>query len=73
MQSSTLDLDKSTSSSQEKRYTVVLIVILLMSSRRRPALGGGDINHPTIKRINSLGMDGGIMKEKLRRTYVNPD
>jgi hypothetical protein len=43
-----------------------------MSSQRRPTPGGGDINHPTVKRINSLGMDGGIMKEKLRKTCVNP-
>jgi hypothetical protein len=55
-----LDLDKSTSSSQEKRYAVVLIVIILMSSQKRPAPRGGDVNHPTIKRINSLGMDGGL-------------
>jgi hypothetical protein len=57
----------------EKRYAVVLTVILLMSSRRRPAPEGGDVDHPTVKRINSLGMDGWILKEKLRRTYVNPD
>jgi hypothetical protein len=41
-----------------------------MSNRRRPALGG-DVDHPTDKRINSLGVDGRIMKEKLRRTCVN--
>jgi hypothetical protein len=63
MQSSTSDLDKSTSSFLDKRYTIVLIGILLMSSQRRPAPGGGDIDHPTIKRINSLRMDGAIMKE----------
>jgi hypothetical protein len=44
MQSSTLDLDKSTSSYQQKRYAIVLTVILLMSSRRRPAPRGGDVN-----------------------------
>ena len=50
-QSSTSDLDKSTSNSQKRRYTVILIVIPLMSSRRSPALGG-DIDHPETKRIN---------------------
>jgi hypothetical protein len=60
MQSSTSDLDKSTSSSLERRYVVTLTVILLMSSRRRIALGGGHVDHPTIKRINSLGMNGGL-------------
>jgi hypothetical protein len=59
MQSSTSHLDKSTSCSQEKRYAVVLIVILLMSSRRRPA-PRGEVDHPIDKRINSLGMDGGL-------------
>jgi hypothetical protein len=44
-----------------------------MSSQRRPAPRGGDVDDPTDKRINSLGMDGRIMKEKLRRTCVNPD
>jgi hypothetical protein len=44
-----------------------------MSSRQRPTLRGGDVDHPTDKRINSLGMDGRIMKEKLRRTYANLD
>jgi hypothetical protein len=68
-----MDLHKSTFSSQKKRYAIVLIVILLMSSRIRFAPKGGDVNRPTVKRINSLRMDGGIMKEKLRRTYVNPD
>jgi hypothetical protein len=34
---------------------------------------GGDVDHPTIKRINSLGIYGEIMKKKLRRTCVNPD
>jgi hypothetical protein len=61
MQSSTLDLDKSTSNSLEKRYDVALIVILLMSSQRSLALGG-DVDHPADKRINSLRMDGGTMK-----------
>jgi hypothetical protein len=44
-----------------------------MGSQRRPTPGGGDVDHPTDKSINSLGMDGRIMKEKLRRTCANPD
>jgi hypothetical protein len=44
-----------------------------MSSRRRPALGGGDVDHPTIKEDQFPRNGWGIMKEKLRRTCVNPD
>jgi hypothetical protein len=44
-----------------------------MSSQRRPAPRGGDINHLTDKRTNSIRMDGEIMKKKLRRTCSNPD
>ena len=50
-QSSTSDLDKSTSNSLKKRYAIISIVIPLMNSPRRPALGG-DINHPNAERIN---------------------
>jgi hypothetical protein len=45
--SSTLDLDKSTSTSQMERYAVTLIVILIMNSPRRTAIGG-DID-PAVK------------------------
>jgi hypothetical protein len=57
MQSSTSDLDKSTSNSLKKRYVVISIVILLMSSQRRTALGG-DVDHPAIKRTNPNGING---------------
>jgi hypothetical protein len=60
-QSSTSDLDKSTSNSLEKRYAVISIVILLMNNQRRPALGG-DVDHPDIKRINPRRVDGKNMK-----------
>ena len=56
-QSSTSDLDKSTSNSLEKRYVVILIVILLMNSQRRAALGG-DVDLPNIKGTNTDGMNG---------------
>jgi hypothetical protein len=45
-----------------------------MSSRRRPASGGGDVNHPTNKRINSLGMDGdyeGEVEKDLCQPWLN--
>jgi hypothetical protein len=61
MQSSTSDLDKSTSNSLEKRYVAISIVIPLMNSRRSPALGG-DVNHPNAKGINSPRMNGRKMK-----------
>jgi hypothetical protein len=50
MPSSSLDLDKSTSSFQMERYAVTLIVILLMSSPRSPAIGG-DVD-PTVKQTS---------------------
>ena len=56
-QSSTSDLDRSTSNSLEKRYAVILIVILLMNSQRRVALGG-DVDHPNVKGTNPDGMNG---------------
>jgi hypothetical protein len=61
--SSTLDLDKSTFNFLEKRYAVISIVILLISSQRRTALGG-DIDHPTVKRIKPNGMNGKIKRLK---------
>ena len=61
MQSSTSNLDKSTSISLEKRYAIFLIVIPLMSSRRSPALGG-DIDHPKTKRINPHRKVGAKMR-----------
>ena len=57
IQSSTADLDKSTSNSLEKRYAVISIVIPLMSSRGRTALGG-DVDHPNVKGTNPYGMNG---------------
>ena len=60
-QSSTLDLDKSTSNSLERRYAAISIVIPLMNSPRRLALGG-DVDHPDAKRVNSQRVDGNKMK-----------
>ena len=54
-QSSTSDLDKSTSNSLEKRYVVISIVITLMNSRRRTAPAGDD-DHPNAKEINPQRM-----------------
>jgi hypothetical protein len=51
MQSSTSDLDKSTSNSLEKRYVVISIVIALMNSQKR-FTPGGDVDHPNDKGIN---------------------
>ena len=60
-QSSTSDLNNSTTNSLEKRYAVILIVIPLMSSQRRPTLGG-DANHPNVGRINPQRIDRKKMK-----------
>jgi hypothetical protein len=61
-QSSTSDLDKSTSNSLEKRYAAISIVILLMSSPRSPT-PRGDIDHPDTGRIDTQRMNGKKMKK----------
>ena len=69
-QSSTSDLDKSTSNSLEKRYTVISIVIPLMNNPRRPALGG-DVNHPNAERVNLQRMNGKKMKNLKKLWKMN--
>ena len=69
-QSSTLDLDKSTSNSLEKRYAVVLIVIPLMNSLRRPTVRG-DVDHPNAGRINLQKMNGKKMKNLKKLWKMN--
>jgi hypothetical protein len=61
MQSSTSDLDKSTSNSLEKRYAVISIVIPLMNNPRSP-VPGGDVDHPDARGISPQGMDGKKIK-----------
>jgi hypothetical protein len=43
-----------------------------MSSQRRPAPEGGDVNHPTVKRINSLGMDRGDYEGEVENDMCQP-
>ena len=68
-QSSTLDLDKSTSNSLEKRYAVILIVIPLMNSPRRPDLGG-DVDHPNTGRINFQRMNVRNLKKLWKKNLL---